>query len=148
MRIPAHAFAFLLFAVSFAHAALPADAIGRIQTLQGTASIIRGAATLQATAGIPLNRGDLVRTGRPGSVGIVLTDDTTISIGSNSELSLNEYAFEPKEGKFTLVARMFKGTFSYLSGLIGKLSPGSVQLVIPDATIGVRGTKLLIEVQE
>ena len=52
------------------------------------------------------------------------------------------------KGKFAFLARMVKGTFSYISGLIGKLSPNSVQLEIPDATIAVRGTKLLVEVQE
>jgi hypothetical protein len=98
--------------------------------------------------GTPLQRGDLVRTAKPGAVGIILLDDTTISLGPNSELSLKEYTFAPKEGKFSLVARMVKGTFVYLSGLIGKLSPNAVQLLIPDATIAVRGTKLLIEVQE
>ncbi len=43
---------------------------------------------------------------------------------------------------------MIKGTFAYLSGLIGKLSPDTLQLEIPEATIVVRGTKLLIEVRE
>jgi hypothetical protein len=43
---------------------------------------------------------------------------------------------------------MAKGTFAYLAGLIGKLAPGSIQLLIPDAIIAVRGTKLLVEVQE
>jgi hypothetical protein len=43
---------------------------------------------------------------------------------------------------------MAKGTFVYLSGLIGKLSPDAVKLTLPDATVGVRGTKLLIDVQE
>jgi hypothetical protein len=93
-------------------------------------------------------RGDVVRTGKDGSMGIVLTDDTTISLGPNSELAIKEYAFDPKEGKFALLARMAKGTFVYLSGVIAKLAPNSVHLEIPDATIAVRGTKLLIEVQE
>jgi len=44
--------------------------------------------------------------------------------------------------------KMAKGTFSYLSGLIAKLAPDSVKLLIPDATIAVRGTKLLVDVQQ
>jgi len=47
-----------------------------------------------------------------------------------------------------MAARMMKGSFAYLSGLIGKLAPDTVQLAIPDATIAVRGTKLLVEVHE
>jgi hypothetical protein len=44
--------------------------------------------------------------------------------------------------------RMAKGTFAYLTGLIGKLAPGTIQLQLPDATIGVRGTKLLVTIEE
>lgn len=128
--------------------ALPSNAIGRIQTLQGTAYIVRGNTTITATIGAPIYRGDTVRTAKPAATGIVLTDDSTISLGSNSELSFKDYAFNPKEGKFSQAIRMVKDSFVYLSGLIGKLSPDSVQLSIPDATIAVRGTKLLIFVHE
>jgi hypothetical protein len=140
---------FLLFiATASATYAFPADAIGQIQTLTGSATIIRGQQTIPAAVGTALYLGDLVRTGKPGAIGIVLTDDTTISLGPNSELSLTDYSFDPKQGKFSLIARMIKGTFVYLSGLIGKLAPNAIKLLIPDATISVRGTKLLIEVQQ
>ena len=138
---------FLFFAFS-STAALAADTIGHIQTIKGSATVIRGNLTLQAATGTALNSGDLIRTGKPGAVGIVMTDDTTISLGPNSEFSLQDYAFNPKEGKFSLVARITKGTFVYLSGLIAKLAPNAVQLIIPDATIAVRGTKLLVEVEQ
>jgi len=124
------------------------DVIGNIRTFQGSATIQRGKQIVPVSVGAPLYREDLVRTAKPGAVGIVLTDDTTISLGPNSELALNDYRFEPKDGKFSLVARMARGTFSYISGLIGKLSPQSVILTIPDATIAIRGTKLLISVEE
>lgn len=128
--------------------ALPADSIGHIQTLRGTASIIQGVMITPAAVGTLLYRGDLIRTGKPGAVGIVLTDDTTISLGPDSELNLKDYAFDPKEKKFSLVARLVKGTFVYLSGLIGKLAPDSVQLAIPDAIISIRGTKVLVAVEQ
>jgi hypothetical protein len=126
----------------------PAEVIGHIQNIEGAASILRSGATLAGAAGAALYRGDLVRTGKPGAVGIVLTDDTTVSLGSNSELSLDDYAFDPKEGKFALVMKMIKGTFSYITGQIVKLAPDSAKVRTPDATIAVRGTKLLIQVGE
>jgi hypothetical protein len=124
----------------------PAEAIGHIRNIDGAASIMRDGSVVLGTAGAPLYRDDLIRTGTPGAVGIVLTDDTTVSLGSGSELSLNDYAFEPKEGKFALVMRMIKGTFSFVSGQIVKLAPSAAQLRTPDATIAVRGTKLLIQI--
>jgi hypothetical protein len=143
------AFGFVL-AMLFASAvgAEQTERIGQIRTLTGSGSIQRNGAALPAAVGVAIHRGDLIRTGKPGALGIVLIDDTTISLGPGSELALTEYAFDPREGKFAMVMRMTKGTFVYLSGLIGKLAPNTIQLQIPDATIAVRGTKLLVEATE
>lgn len=124
------------------------EVIGTIQNLQGTVTIARAGGTVPATLGAALYRGDQVRTGKPGAVGIVLGDDTTISAGSSSELALNDYLFDPNNGKFALAVRMLKGTFSYITGQISKLAPDTVKVRTPDATIATRGTKVLIEVTD
>ena len=139
---------FLLFYFFSPALAFSAEKIGFVQTLKGSVSIYRGSLSLPAQIGGAVHQGDSVRTSSEGSVGIVLNDDTTISLGPNSELLIKNYTFDPKAGKFAFLARMIKGTFAYLSGLIGKLSPDTLQLEIPEATIAVRGTRLLIEVRE
>lgn len=131
-----------------APAAPAGDVIGTIQSLQGTVTIARAGATIPAAVGSALYRGDQIRTGKPGAVGIVLGDDTTISAGSSSELALNDYLFDPNNGKFALAVRMLRGTFSYITGQIGKLAPDTVKVRTPDATIATRGTKVLIEVRD
>lgn len=128
--------------------ALEAEPIGRIRTLEGEGSILRAGVSVPAVVGGAVLRGDVIRTGKPGAVGVVLNDETTVSLGSGSELALVDFAFVPREGRFALVLRMAKGTFSYLAGLIGKLAPDTIRLQLPDATIAVRGTKLLITVEE
>lgn len=124
------------------------DVIGHVQHLTGTASVVRDSAVTPLAAGAALYVGDVVRTGKPGAAGMVLTDDTTISLGSGSEVALNDYVFQPKEGKFSLALKMVKGTFAYVTGQIVKLSPESAQVQTPDATIAVRGTKILVHVEE
>jgi hypothetical protein len=126
----------------------PDEIVGHIQHLTGSASIERGGTSLPGAPGAALYRGDLIRTAKPGAVGIVLTDDTTISLGSGSELSLKDYAFSPRESKFALAIRMIKGTFSYISGQIARLAPNTARLETPDATIAVRGTKLLVQIKD
>jgi hypothetical protein len=42
---------------------------------------------------------------------------------------------------------MLKGTVAYISGLIGKLSPESVRVETPTASIGIRGTKFVVKVE-
>jgi hypothetical protein len=139
---------FLLFYFLAPASVFSAEKIGYVQTMKGSVSISRGSLSLPAQIGGAVNQGDVVRTSGKSSVGIVFDDNTTLSLGPNSELLIKNYAFDPKAGKFAFLARMIKGTFVYLSGLIGKLSPDAVQLEIPEATIAVRGTKLLIEIQE
>lgn len=148
MKTSALVFLIAILVSAPAIAQQPADMIGHIQNMEGVATIQRGGITLPGAAGAALYRGDLIRTGKPGAVGIVLTDDTTISLGSSSELSLNDYTFDPKEGKFALAMRMIKGTFSYITGQIVKLAPDTAHVDTPDATLAVRGTKLLIQIQE
>jgi hypothetical protein len=138
---------FILFVLATPAVAQQTETIGHVRELTGTAKIFRGTDLLPATVGVALFRGDQIRTDKPGAVGIVLLDDTTISLGSNSELSLTGFDFLPKDGKFSLVMRMIKGTFVYVSGQISKLAPDTIQLSIPDATIAVRGTKLLVEIE-
>ena len=139
---------FLLSVLASPAIAQQTETIGYVREMTGSARIFRGADPLLAAVGVALHKGDLIRTDKPGAVGIVLLDDTTISLGSNSELSLNGFNFSPKEGKFSLIMRMVKGTFVYASGQISKLAPDTIQLSIPDATIAIRGTKLLVEIQE
>jgi len=127
--------------------ALPPDAIGHIQTLRGQASLLRGEVAVPAAIGLPVFGGDRVRTSRDGAVGVVLADDTTFTLGPGSDFAIREFAFDPEAGKFSLILKMLKGTCVYLSGLIGKLSPEDVRLEIPDATITVRGTRLLLDVR-
>ena len=124
-----------------------ADAfVGVVKTIEGGAVITRDGETIAVGTGMEIQRADLVRTDRNGFVGLVFSDDTRISMGPSTELTVDDYLFEPVEKKLSFVLRLIRGTVSFLSGQIAKLSPESVQLVMPAATIGVRGTHVLIKV--
>ena len=124
-----------------------ADAfVGVVKTLEGDAFITRNGETIAVGTGMDIQRADVVKTSRKGCVGLVFSDDTRISMGPNTELAVDDYLFEPVEKKLSFVLRLIRGTLSFLSGQIAKLSPESVQLVMPAATIGVRGTHVLIKV--
>lgn len=126
----------------------PNHVIGHLQNSKGLVSAVREGAVVPLAIGSALYRGDVLRTSQPGAAGVVLTDDTTISMGSGSEIALNDYVFQPKDGQFSLALKMVKGTFAYITGQIVKLSPESAKVQTPDATIAVRGTKLLIQIEE
>lgn len=71
-----------------------------------------------------------------------------LSIGPDSELSIDNYLFEPASDQLGLVARLARGTLHFVSGIIAKLKPEAVAIETPTATIGVRGTRFVVKVDE
>jgi len=135
-----------VFIFIFATGAAAEEFVGLVKSVEGQASVLRGGETKDVVASMEIKMGDVLKTGGDGSVGLIFSDDTIISMGPRTELAVEEYLFEPIEGKLAFIAKILRGTVSYLSGQIAKLSPESVQLVTPAATIGVRGTHVLIKV--
>jgi len=121
---------------------------GRVKTVKGSASIVRGQSSLPAVVNERVFQGDTLRTGPDGSLGVILKDDTSLSLGPNSVVVVDEVLFAPAEGKLSLVTRMLKGTAVYFSGVIARLSPQSVRFETPNASIGIRGTRFLVKVDE
>ena len=123
------------------------DPVGIIKAVNEEAFIIRNGNTHAAVPGMKVMEGDLIKTGPGSSVGVIFEDDTVVSMGAESEFVIDEFTFRPVENQLSFVARFIRGTLSFLSGQIAKLSPGSVRLKTPSATIGIRGTHVLVKVQ-
>ena len=124
------------------------ETIGVIRNSEGNATVTRGGQILPAAAGTKLQAGDTLRTGSDGSLGVILRDNSTLSLGPESSFIIQKFLFSPAEGKLGLLARLTKGTMAYLSGLIGKLAPESVRFETPTASIGVRGTHFAVKAGE
>jgi len=122
--------------------------VGRVKTLEGSASVLRGQVSVPAAVNERIFQGDTLRTGPDGSLGVILKDDTSLSLGPNSEVAVDQFLFAPAEGKLSLVTRMVRGTAVYVSGIIAKLSPQTVRFETPNASIGIRGTRFLVKVDE
>lgn len=120
--------------------------VGFVKSMAGEVVIARNNRTIIAEPNLRLYEGDVVQTGKTGKVGLILEDDTVISMGLNSRLAIETFAFRPNERKLSLIARVFQGTFSFLSGRIAQFAPGMMRIETPHATVGVRGTHVLIQV--
>jgi hypothetical protein len=128
----------------------PADAstpVATVKKVNGSVTVVRQGKTIQAINGLEIWEKDTLQTGRNGSIGIVFSDDTFLSMGPGSILTIDEFVFAPRQGKFSIVIRMLKGTAAYLSGLISRLSPEAAYFKTPTASIGIRGTRFLIKVE-
>ena len=143
--------AILLVTISVLTTGLSAAAqetIGIVRTSEGKATVTRGGKVIPAEEGTKLLVGDTLGTGSDGSLGVILRDNSTLSLGPESSFVIQKFLFSPAEGKLGLMARLTKGTMAYLSGLIGKLAPESVRFETPTASIGVRGTHFAVKTGE
>ena len=147
MRILVILMMYLLLACATGASAREDPSIGLVKTATGEASILRQGRRLAALPGLGLALGDVLATGSTGTLGVILRDDTVISLGPSSQIRLVQFAFDPAQGNLGMVLRMTRGLLEYLSGRISKLAPGSVRIETPIATLGIRGTHLLARIE-
>ncbi len=146
MRVLIVILAFLL--VGFSNPAVAADkGIGVIKNIKGSVFIERENTSIPAKPGDRLFENDTIVTGKGGSMGAVLNDNSLISSGSDSRLVLSQFTFNPAEKKLSSTFQMLRGTLAYISGLIGIRDSKAVKFVTPTAVCGLRGTHLVIAVE-
>ena len=120
--------------------------IGFIKTVDSNASVMLAGQAVAAQPGMILELGQVLKTGNPGSMGIMLKDNTSLSLGPDSELILDEYLYAPGNGELKLALNFIKGSLHYVSGVIANLKPDAVSIKPPASTIGVRGTQFVAKV--
>jgi hypothetical protein len=121
--------------------------VGFVKIANGTATVARGDQTLPARPGLALEEGDVLRTGTDSHLGVVLRDDTRISLGPDTEVRIDRFLYAPAQGQLALVLKMARGVAAYVSGKIAQLSPDAVRVETPVAIVGVRGTRFVAKVQ-
>jgi hypothetical protein len=146
----AHAFAFTLtlFALSGSVAIADGPQVAQIKTVSGQAEIVRNGARAAARIGDPLFEKDKIETGADGAIGITFIDNTVMSSGPNSQIILEDYKFNSSNFKGSILTDMNRGTLSMISGDIARSSAGAMKVKTPTASLGVRGTRFVIEVNE
>jgi hypothetical protein len=119
---------------------------GRIKVVSGTAFVRHLNEQVPAKVGLAVYETDTLVTGADGRLGVTLWDETRIALGPQSEVRLDRFQYAPADGQLGFVMRIVRGLATYVSGRIAKLSPDAVRLETPAAVVGVRGTRLAIQV--
>ena len=127
-------------------AAYAADDAGVVKTSQGKVLILRDGESIPAAVGSIVRQGDVLRTAEGASAGVMLKDDTRVALGPNSQVALDQFAFNANTNEGTLFVSVLKGTLSMISGLLVKANPQRVGVKTPTATIGIRGTEFIVDV--
>lgn len=122
-----------------------ADEAGMVKTARGSVTVERQGAQLVAAPGLKVLASDRVRTGSNSAVGITLRDDTSLTAGANTVLTLDRYAFNPTTHEGAMQISLQKGSLAVISGKLPKASPDAVRFQTSSVTLGLRGTSFIIE---
>lgn len=135
----------LLIAAAVSTQALAAD-IGRIKTVTGQASVVRGKSTLPATPGQTLSVKDVLITGPDGRIGITFIDNSRFAVGPNARVSLTEFQFDDTTHKGGSLTQVDRGSLAIVSGQIAKENKDGMKVKTPTSLLAARGTRFVVDV--
>ena len=132
-------FLFVLFMATSAMAERVAVVIG----VEGEVTVVREGNHLPVTRREKLYKADQILTGQNSAIELKMLDGSFINLGELADMFIKELVYDPikKDGFMDLEVAV--GAFRIVSGSIAKLGPDLMQLKIPVATIGIRGTGLV-----
>lgn len=125
-----------------------ADGVGRIKVLTGEVQIERSGQMLAAEVGSVVFQSDRIVSGGNSSFGITFNDNSMISGGANTSLSLDQYRFDTTTHDGNFDVSLKTGTLSVIAGKITQRNPNAMKIKTPASILAVRGTELVVKVDE
>ncbi|EDZ63465.1 hypothetical protein SMGD1_1728 [Sulfurimonas gotlandica GD1] len=121
--------------------------VATITGLNGKAFVERDSSKIELSLGDKLQEKDTIVTNDKAKVQIIFKDETIVTIGKNSNFSINEYLFEDSQEPVAKFG-MLKGAMRAITGRIGKVAPDKFMVKTKTATMGIRGTNFSLLVGE
>ena len=124
--------------------AMMCDGAARAQQV-GTAAAVNPASTARETSGgtrtIVLGQSiahkERIQTTAAGSVQLLFLDKTSMTIGPNSDVSIDEYVYDPQANTGKLAVTLAKGAMRFVGGQISH--SGEATIKTASAVVGIRG---------
>jgi hypothetical protein len=124
----------------------PADPVGSIATLQGTASVSRNNATSALALRDPVYKNDVLQTNVDGTLGITFDDETTFTLKPNTRLTVDEFVYQEGGTDNAAIFNVVRGTAAFVAAEVAHT--GNMKIDTPTSSLGIRGTTGLVEVPE
>ena len=99
---------------------------------------------VSAQTGTDMLRFDHVASADESRIQVLLRDETTFTLGENSEITIDEFVYDPESGVGEIGATYVKGVFRYVSGKASEAASDNVEIKTELGTIGVRGTQIFV----
>ncbi len=120
------------------------DKAGVAAAVLGEVAVQRadGTAPAAVQSGLDMFVQDTIDTAADARLQVLLLDETVFTVGPNSSIVIDEFVYDPERGTGAVAADIARGVFRYVSGRVGESAPENVEINVPGATIGIRGTQI------
>ena len=117
--------------------AIEKQLVGIVGAISGTVKT----ETRELKAGDKIYLNETIYAGVGAGTQILLLDQSTFTVGEDSEVVMDTFVFDPKTNDGKIVASVKQGSLKVISGLISKKNPDSLTVEVPEGTLGSRGTE-------
>jgi len=131
----------LFFVINISQAEEKLDIEKQLVGVVGAVSGTVKTAIRELKAGDKIYLNETIYAGIDSGTQILLLDQSTFTIGSDSEVVMDTFIYDPATNDGKIVANVKKGSLKIISGLISKKNPDSLTVKVPEGTLGSRGTE-------
>ena len=111
--------------------------VGIVGAISGTVKT----ETRELKTGDKIYLNETIFSGAASGTQILLLDQSTFTVGEDSEVVMDTFIYDPKTNDGKIVASVKQGSLKVISGLISKKNPDSLTVEVPEGTLGSRGTE-------
>tara|TARA_B110000003_G_scaffold175207_1_gene174758 strand:- start:560 stop:1135 length:576 start_codon:yes stop_codon:yes gene_type:complete len=98
----------------------------------------------QLSTGSKIYFGDTIIVKEKSNAQILLLDETALTIGEKSELTIDDFVYDPKSKVGKIVSNIKIGTVRIVTGEISNQNPDNLEVNIPTGSVGARGTEFVV----
>ena len=105
--------------------------VGIVGAISGTVKT----ETRELKAGDKIYLNETIYAGAGSGTQILLLDQSTFTVGEESEVVMDTFIFDPATNDGKIVASVKQGSLNVISGLISKKDPDSLTVEVPEGTL-------------
>ena len=88
--------------------------------------------------------GDTIIVREKSTAQILLLDETALTVGEKSELTIDDFVYDPNTKVGKIVSNIKVGTVRIITGEISKQNPDNLEVKVPTGSVGARGTEFAV----
>ena len=96
------------------------------------------------TTGSKIYFGDTIVVKAQSNAQILLLDETALTVGEKSEITIDEFIYDPQSKVGKIVSNIKIGTVKIITGEISKKNPDNLEVNVPTGSVGARGTEFVV----